>query len=76
MLEAIVQALNARKNRVLLLAEASLPPERFQAFRKLFLGEFGREGLERELATIIGEEKRNGTARAGTRQHGKEVPHG
>lgn len=70
MLEAIVQALNARKNRVLLLAEASLPPERFQAFRKLFLGEFGRQGLERELATIIG------TARAGTRPQGKEVPHG
>lgn len=57
MLEAIVQALNARKNRVLLFAEASLPRERFQAFRKLFLGEFGRDGLERELAGIIAESK-------------------
>jgi hypothetical protein len=57
MLQAIVQALNARKNRVLLFAEASLPRERFQAFRKLFLGEFGRDGLERELARIIAEGK-------------------
>ena len=75
MLEAIVQALNARKNRVLLLAEASLPPERYRAFRRLFLGEFGRDGLERELAGIIAEGK-NGTAGARTRLQGKEVPHG
>ena len=53
MLDAIVQALNARKNRVLLFAQAALPQERFLAFRKLFLGEFGRDGLERELIRII-----------------------
>ncbi len=46
-------ALNARKNRVLLFAQAALPQERYQAFRKLFLGEFGRDGLERELERII-----------------------
>jgi hypothetical protein len=57
MLDAIVQALNARKNRVLLFAQAALPQERFQAFRKLFLGEFGRDGLERELVRIIAEEE-------------------
>jgi hypothetical protein len=51
--EAIVRALNSRKHRVLLLAEAALPAERFQAFRKLFLGEFGRDGLERDLVRII-----------------------
>lgn len=55
MLDAIVQALNARKNRVLLFAQAALPQERFAAFRKLFLGEFGRDGLERELVRIIAE---------------------
>jgi hypothetical protein len=55
MLDAIVQALNARKNRVLLFAQAALPQERFQAFRKLFLGEFGRDGLDRELVRIIAE---------------------
>lgn len=57
MLDAIVQALNARKNRVLLFAQAALPQERFQAFRKLFLGEFGRDGLERELVRIITESR-------------------
>ena len=57
MLEAVIEALNARKNKVLLFAQAALPPERFQAFRKLFLGEFGRNGLERELARIIASER-------------------
>ncbi len=53
MLAAIVDALNARKNRVLLFAQAALPESQFQAFRKLFLGEFGRDGLERELERIV-----------------------
>ena len=57
MLDAIVHALNARKNRVLLFAQAALPQERYQAFRKLFLGEFGRDGLERELIRIITESR-------------------
>ncbi len=53
MLQAIVDALNARKNKVLLLAQAALPDTQFQAFRKLFLGEFGRDGLERELEHLF-----------------------
>lgn len=58
MLQAVVDALNARKNRVLLLAQAALPESQYQAFRKLFLGEFGRDGLERELERIIAGEVR------------------
>ncbi len=58
-LHAIIAALNARKNRSLRLAEASLPPSQFQAFRKLFLGEFGREGMERDLVRIIAEHEKD-----------------
>jgi hypothetical protein len=57
MLAAIVDALNARKNRVLLFAQAALPESQYQAFRKLFLGEFGRDGLERELERLFAGKK-------------------
>jgi hypothetical protein len=55
LLQAIVQALDARKNRMLLIAEAALPESQYRAFRKLFLGELGRDGLERELARLVAE---------------------
>ena len=58
-LHAIVEALNARKNRALRFAEAALPPSQYQAFRKLFLGEFGRDGLERDLVRIIAEHEKD-----------------
>ena len=45
----VIALVNVRKNRVLLIAEASLPDSQFRAFRKLFLGEFGDKGLEGEL---------------------------
>lgn len=57
LLQTIVDALNSRKNRVLLVAEASMPERQFKAFRKLFLCEFGRDGLERELVRIIEQDK-------------------
>lgn len=53
MLEEIVGLLNARKNRVLLYAQAALPEKQFAAFKKLFLDEFGLRGLESELAHLI-----------------------
>jgi len=55
MLSQILELLNARKNRVLLLAQASLPESQFQAFRALFLNEFGKSGLERELVRLLDE---------------------
>lgn len=58
-LGAIVEALDARKNRVLLIAQAALPESQYQAFRKLFLGEFCRDGLERELERIVTEEEKD-----------------
>ena len=53
LLHAIFACLNARKNRILLVAESSLPEPQFKAFRTLFLDEFGRNGLESELQAIL-----------------------
>jgi hypothetical protein len=58
--QLILDLLNARKNRVLLLAQAALPDSQFQAFRTLFLNEFGKSGLERELVRLLDEKNRNG----------------
>jgi len=48
----MLELLNARKNRVLLVAQAALPESQFSAFKKLFLDEFGRNGLEGELLRL------------------------
>ncbi len=55
-LQALLDLLSHRKNRVLLLAQSSLPDSQYQAFRRLFLDEFGKSGLERELARVFTEE--------------------
>lgn len=58
----LLDLLNARKNRVLLYAEAALPHSQFNAFKKLFLDEFGRSGLEGQLVKLDAEfrQDRNG----------------
>ena len=76
-IEAIREALNVRKRRLLLFAEAALPPGQFQAFRKLVLEELGSMGLEQDLVRVmadIREKERHGTG--GNIHAGKEVPHG
>lgn len=61
----LIKMINARKSKVLTLAEASMSPQQFRAFRKLFLGEFGEKGLEGELQKLFTE--------AGKHQrHGRE----
>lgn len=65
-LQLVLDLLNTRKNRVLLLAQASLPDSQYQAFRRLFLDEFGKSGLERELARVFvedGDKARHGEGR-------------
>ena len=52
-LTAILELLNPCKNRVLRIAEASMPAAQFKAFRRLFLDEFGKNGLERELVKVF-----------------------
>jgi len=53
--QIVLDLLNARKSKILLIAEAALPQSQYQAFRKLFLNEFGHSGLEGELVKVIAE---------------------
>ena len=63
--EVILTMVNARLNRVLLIAQAALPEHQFEAFRRLILNEFGRAGLIRDMDTVLGKnrQERNGTGR-------------
>ena len=45
--------INARLNRVLLIAQASLSEHQFKAYRTLVLDEFGRSGLASELEELL-----------------------
>lgn len=64
-LQAILEVVNARKNRALLLAQAALPEHQFKAFRTLLLDEFGQKGLESELARIYAEDRQQDRDRNG-----------
>ena len=59
LLEALLNAVNGRKNRLLDIAQAALPESQYQAFRRLFLNEFGRNGLEGDLERIIAEREKH-----------------
>ena len=52
-----------RKNRVLTIAQSSLPEHQFQAFKKLYLDEMGERGFETELKQLL--EKQDGLERNG-----------
>lgn len=76
LLPILLEAVNARKNKALQLAQVGLSEPQFRAFRGLFLDEFGRNGLESELARIVADyEKRNGKESGRPIHAGKEVPH-
>lgn len=53
--QALQVLLNPRKHRVLQMAQAALPEFQFKAFRKLFLDEFGGNGLESDLLQWLGD---------------------
>ena len=75
LLDQLLQAVNARKNEALWLAQAALPQSQFAAFRGMFLTMFGRAGLERELAQIVADyEKAKGKDSGRPIHAGKEVP--
>lgn len=57
LLQMIIPLLNARKSRVLLVAQSSLPESQFRAFKKIFLDEFGQSGLEKELVRVFAEDR-------------------
>jgi hypothetical protein len=77
LLNLLLDAINARKNKALQLAQVGLTEPQFRAFRGLFLDEFGRNGLESELARIVADYERVKGKELGRPIHaGKEVPHG
>ena len=53
----IKSLINARKNRVLTIAQAALPDSQYQAFKKLFLDEMGERGLERDLEALLNKQR-------------------
>lgn len=63
--DEINQAINARLNRLLLVAETALSENQFQAFRKITLDEFGKSGFGKDLDRIIIQKhkERNGSGR-------------
>ncbi|MEX2628489.1 MAG: hypothetical protein WD341_01025 [Tistlia sp.] len=50
--KTIIDLVNQRLTRVLLAAEAALPPDQFRAFRKFALDEFGQSGLAEDLRQL------------------------
>ena len=57
-LQEILKRLDQSKNETLLLAQSSLPRSQFEAFRKIFLNIFGKNGLEKELARLYAEDRK------------------
>ena len=57
----IIEVYTDTMKHVLLYAQAALPDSQYQAFRKLVLDEFGRNGVRRRIRTIL-ERERNGLA--------------
>jgi hypothetical protein len=57
-LQEILKRLDQSKNEALLLAQSSLPQSQFEAFRKIYLNIFGKNGLEKELARLYAEDRK------------------
>jgi hypothetical protein len=53
--QEIFDLINIRMKRILTVAQSSLPESQFLAFRRIVLNEFGKSGLEKELARILAE---------------------
>lgn len=64
-LDAIRQALNSRKSKLLDMAQAAFPPSQYAAFRKLLLSELGRQGFEQDLERIFAEGSKQHKERTG-----------
>jgi hypothetical protein len=57
-----IQALiETRKNRILTCAQIGMSEFQFKAFRKIFLDEFGRNGLESDLEKLLKHSSSNTT---------------
>lgn len=65
-LDTIKKLIDSRKSKALLLAQTALPESQYSAFRKLFLDEFGKSGLESDLERLFNENS----------AHNKKARHG
>lgn len=52
-LEQVLNLINVRKNQALTYAQIGLSEHQFKAFRKVFLDEFGKRGLESDLEQLF-----------------------
>lgn len=66
-LQLILDALDRRKRRLLLVAQTALPASQFEAFRKIVLDEFGKSGFQQELEDALN--WHHGKARNGQAPH-------
>jgi GTP-sensing pleiotropic transcriptional regulator CodY len=57
-LQEVLRLLDQSKNEALLLAQSSLSQSQFEAYRKIFLNIFGKNGLEKELARLYAEDRK------------------
>ena len=73
-LDKVLGLIKPRMKRILDFGELALAPAQFAAFRKLVLDEFGRSGLEAELARAFREHKEGQGMGRPTSQR-KEVNH-
>ena len=53
LLSVLLDALDRRKNRLLLVAQAALPSSQYEAFRKIVLDELGKSGFQQELEDAL-----------------------
>lgn len=53
--EAVIALLNARKCKILTIAQVGLSEHQFTAFRSLMLDELGKNGLESDLLKLLDE---------------------
>lgn len=49
----VIRLVNRHLSRLLTIAEAALPPERFKPFRRAALNEFGWQGMGEELNELF-----------------------
>ena len=57
LLQEILDLITVRKKQILTVAQAALPESQFIAFRRIVLDEFGKSGLEKELARVLAEKR-------------------
>lgn len=68
-LDDIRVLLEARKNRVLTCAQIGMNEFQFKAFRKIFLDEFGKSGLDSELEKLLSHSSFQSPTRQDTGRH-------